>query len=213
MQKIYDAKQTPEEYESKGKENNFPEMNGCLNPSCAVYLKNVGIQRFGFYRRSVLDGVFNRKILIRRYRCKYCKMTFSFLPSFCLPYYQHSLKIISLILLNIVSQEKTVIEYQETLKEEYPKLPIYRQNIEFYIKRFKTNIEMIKFGLRQLMPEVKLPEKGEEKEAKEVLNIVHNGFEQIHTFSQRFFAQCKYSFMASIQDILAQQKADIQGSA
>ena len=199
MQAIFDAKVTPEEYEKRGKGFDFQGMNSCNNPNCDVYLKNTGIQRFGFYRRSVLDGVFNGKILIRRYRCKYCKMTFSFLPSFCLPYFQHSLRIIFLTLLNTIGQEKTATEYQKIIREEYPKLSIYRQHIEFYLNRFKVNLKSIKLGLRQLMTEVKLPNEGDKKEAKEVFNIVHNGFEQIHSFSQRFFAQCKHSFMASIE--------------
>ena len=206
MQIIFDANETPEEYAKQGKGFGFPGMNSCTNPNCEVYIMNTGIQRFGFYRRSVLDGIFNGKILIRRYRCKYCKMTFSFLPSFCLPYFQHSLRIIFLILLNTISQDKTATEYQKTIKEEYPELPIYRQNIEFYINRFKRNLNSIKYGLRQLITEVKLPNDGDKKEAKEVFNIVHNGFEQIHSFSQRFFAQCNHSFMASIRNILAQSK-------
>lgn len=212
MQSIFDAIVTPEEYEKQGKGFDFPVMCSCKNPKCDVYMMNTGIQRFGFYRRSVLDGVFNGKILIRRYRCKYCKMTFSFLPSFCLPYFQHSLRIIFLILLNTMSQEKTATEYQETIKEEYPKLPIQRQHIEFYINRFKTNLDRIKLGLRQLNPDVKLPNEGDKKEAQEVFSIVNNGLNQIHTFSQRFFAQCKHSFMASIRNILAQSKANRQDS-
>jgi len=208
MQNIFDAKVTPEEYEKQGKGFGFPGMCSCNNPNCDAYMMNTGMQRFGFYKRSVLDGAFNKKILIRRYRCKYCKMTFSYLPSFCLPYYQHSLRIIFLILLNTISQEKTATEYQKTITEEYPKLPIYRQHIEFYLNRFKENLKSIKFGLRQLMPEVKLPDEGDKKEAQEVFNIVNNGFDQIHTFSQRFFVQCKSSFMASIQNILAQPKGN-----
>ena len=208
MQAIFDAKVTPEEYEKQGIEFGFPEMCGCNNPNCDVYMMNTGIQRFGFYRRSVLDGVFNGKILIRRYRCKYCKMTFSFLPSFCLPYFQYSLRIVFLTLLNTIVQEKTATEYQKTIKEKYPKLAIYRQSIEFYLNRFKDNLKEIKLGLRQLMTEVKLPNEGDKKEAQEVFNIVNNGFDQIHTFSQRFFVQCKSSFMASIQNILAQPKGN-----
>lgn len=197
MQSVYESKDTPEEYAKWGKEYNFQRMNSCINPNCDVYSMNCGIQRFGFYRRSVLDGVFNGKILIRRYRCKFCKMTFSFLPSFCLPYFQRSLRIIHLILLNTISQEKTATEYQETIKEEYPNLPIYRQHIDFYIKCFKTNLHSIKYGLRQLINEVKLPIDGDIKEAREIFNIIHNGFKQIHIFNQRFFAQCNHSFMTT----------------
>ena len=70
-----------------------------------------------------------------------------------------------LISLNTISQEKTATEYQKTIKEEYPKLPIYRQHIEFYLTRFKGNLKSIKLGLRQLMSEVTLPNEGDKKEA------------------------------------------------
>jgi transposase-like protein len=57
----------------------------CLNPGCKL---QVPPKKHGFYQRNSLDGEFASKIFIRRYRCTYCGMTFSFLPSFCLPYYQ-----------------------------------------------------------------------------------------------------------------------------
>jgi hypothetical protein len=71
-------------------------------------------------------------------------------------------------------------------------------HLQFYVRRFLNNLNRIKVGLRQLLPGTGLPpdEQDKRKGAQKVLGIVATGFPQIQTFSTRYYAQCKYSFMA-----------------
>lgn len=194
MQIPFDTEVTPKEYCQMGKQFPFPKLTSCLNPDCKI---QVPPKKHGFYQRNSLDGEFAGKIFIRRYRCPYCEMTFSYLPSFCLPYYQYTLKIIFLALLCSLSMEWKARDTIKTLTYEYSLLQLTRQQLKFYAKRLCKNITRIKLGLRQLLPHQVLPPEKDEKEAQKILNIVTSGFSQIHTFSQRFFQQCRHSFMAS----------------
>lgn len=75
-----------------------------------------------------------------------------------------------------------------------------RQHLQFYRKRFNNNLNFIQLVLRQLMPEIKLPDEIEEKEkAKRIMMIVISGFDTTQTFSTRFFSQCSSSFMAQLR--------------
>lgn len=192
MQKIFDAKITPREYYRRGKKFPFPELNSC--PCCKIPIPP---EKNGFYQRNVRDGEFNGKILIRRYWCPYCRKTISFLPSFCLPYYQHTLKIVFTAIKRIVDLEWKPGDCLKAFANKCPSLFLQRQHLEFYVRRFFKNLNRIKLGLRQLMPGVKLPPEGDKKEAQKILRIIARGFNKIHTFSQRFFEQCNFSFVAS----------------
>ena len=194
MQIVFNTEATPEEYYQMSKQFPFPKPTSCHNPNCKL---QVPPKKHGFYQRNSLDGEFASKIFIRRYRCSYCGMTFSYLPSFCLPYYQYTLKIIFLTLLCSLNMEWRARDSIKTIMYEYPLLHLTRQQLKFYAKRLSKNINRIKLGLRQILPYQDLPPEKDEKEAQKILNIVTSRFSQIHTFSQRFFQQCRHSFMAS----------------
>lgn len=136
--------------------------------------------------------------MIRRYYCKYCGKTISYLPSFCLPYFQHTLEVIFTALWYILVFTYSLRISLQFLKQLFGQLFWAPAHLQFYTRRFLANLNHIKLGLRQLLPRVKLPGDNLKKRegAKKVLHIVAAGFVQIQTFSTRFYAQCGYSFLA-----------------
>ncbi len=196
MQQIFHTTKTPEEYQQLGRDFPFPVPDRCPNPGCLV---KVPMQRHGFYTRNVIAQDFSGRIPIRRYYCKYCGKTLSYLPSFCLPYYQYTLGIIFSILCLIVDERRSLRVALRILKQ----LNLTQAHLQFYVRRFLDNQNRIKLGLRQLVPNIFLPPRGEEKKegARKILNIVAAGFPQIQTFSRKYYTQCKYSFMAPLSTL------------
>ena len=74
------------EYEVRGKQNDFPIIECCFN--CKEHGK---VQRHGFYWRYGIceEGTLNLPIC--RMKCMACDKTFSILPDFLIPYFQHTL--------------------------------------------------------------------------------------------------------------------------
>jgi len=100
LQQIFLTSRSPEEYARQGENFEFPVPERCPNPACMVPIPP---KKHGFYQRNCLDFNYRGRIIIRRYYCPYCGKTVSYLPSFCLPYYQYSLAIIYLILVSYFS--------------------------------------------------------------------------------------------------------------
>lgn len=191
MQQIFYTTATPEEYHRLGENFPFPVPGSCLNPECLV---KVPPQKYGFYKRNAIDANFSGRILIRRYYCKYCGKTVSYLPSFCLPYFQYTIEAILMALCYILDSNHSLRACLKLLKN----LGWAPAHLQFYLKRFLNNQNRIKVGLRQLIPGISLPpdEQDKRKGAQKVLRIVITGFPQIQTFQARFHKQCGYSFMA-----------------
>ena len=53
----------------------------------------------GFYRRTLVNVVFDGTIRVRRYLCHCCKRTVSLLPDFALPYIRFGITVISFFLI------------------------------------------------------------------------------------------------------------------
>lgn len=191
MQQIFYTLVSPEEYQRLGKNFPFPVPNSCLNPDCLV---KVPPQKHGFYSRNAVTVNFSGRILIRRYRCKYCSKTILYLPSFCLPYFQYTVDTIFTVLSYVLGYRYSLQAFLQLLKHQY----WTPSHLQFYARRFLANLKRIKLGLRQLIPGVALPSDNQDKRkgAQMVLRIVAAGFPHIQTFSTRFYAQCGYSFMA-----------------
>ncbi|MDA8227117.1 MAG: DUF6431 domain-containing protein [Desulfitobacterium hafniense] len=190
MQHIFPTQVTPKEYFNLGTDFPFPKPKTCPNPSCHVPRPPKG---HGYYERNILTLEFEGRILIRRYYCPYCKHTFSYLPSFCLPYFQYSLELIFYAIFF------HFFKWAVLLMSLIPTYPVNWcvQHQQFYAKRFLNNRKLIQVGLRQLLAEVQLPDwRDITKGAQDLLTIVVSGFEGIQAFSQRFFQQCNCSFMA-----------------
>ena len=90
MQLIHDFNISPEEYDARGKKNDFPRLDVC---PCCSYPSN--LSRHGFYWRNAIFCKAQFRIPILRLKCSSCGKTILFLPDFLLPYFQYSLKNIS----------------------------------------------------------------------------------------------------------------------
>ncbi len=83
-------------YFELGKANLFPEFDQC--PLCHAQNR---LNRHGFYDRNAIDEEASYRIPICRLKCPDCKKTFSILPDFLLPYFQHTAEYIFHILLTV----------------------------------------------------------------------------------------------------------------
>ncbi|MFZ5944219.1 MAG: DUF6431 domain-containing protein [Bacillota bacterium] len=189
MQLIYYTSLTPEEYLQASWDNSIPLPSECSHPSCRI---KIPPEKHGCYERNVVTLGKTCRIFIRRYYCSYCGHTFSYLPSFCLPYFQYSL---DLIFLNLICHFFKLVPFLEALIQANC-LNLQRQHRQFYNHRFLCNLTFIQLILRNLDPLTELPEEsGKEKGAQKVLAFALSRFSQIQTFSTRFFAQSNHSFM------------------
>jgi len=195
MQQIFYTTASPEEYYCQGKKFPFPAPTCCPNPACRA---KVPPQKHDFYYRNVVTGNFSGRVPIRRYYCKYCGKTVSYLPSFCLPHFQYTVDLIYMALEYLFDAAHSLHTSLQMLKACFKQLYWEPGHLQFYARRFWANLERIKIGLRQLMPRIQLPEQKLDKRegAQKVLRIMATGFPQIQTFSTRYFDQCRYSFMA-----------------
>lgn len=80
-----------QEYSARGKQNLFPNLYDCPNPSCPYKGR---LRHHGFYERYLLSLLTTYLIVIQRYYCPRCKFTVSLLPSFLVERFQYSLSYI-----------------------------------------------------------------------------------------------------------------------
>lgn len=88
---LHDFRISLEEYANRGKMNNFPIFDKCPNCHC---IASGNLHRHGYYWRYAITDEAEFKIPICRLICLSCKKTFSILPDFLIPYFQHSLDLI-----------------------------------------------------------------------------------------------------------------------
>lgn len=189
LQLILYLQATPYEYHKAGKNFSFPSLRTCPHPDCRIPLPP---RPYGFYSRNIISISFTGRIFIKRYYCPKCGHTFSYLPSFCLPYYQYSL---CLIWASLLCQYFNLIPFLQAIMAS---VNWERQHLQFYKRRFECNLVFIQVVLRQLKSEVNLPGNVSTKEKViKLLDIVLSGFATIQAFSTRFFAQCNRSFMTT----------------
>jgi len=202
MQLVFHTTVSPQEYYRLGKDFPFPEPSSCPSPQCLV---EIPPKKHGFYTRNVHDGNFSARIFIRRYYCPFCHTTISYLPSFCLPYFQFTLDLIFTSLQLILMSNLSLRPCLKFLKESYQHLFWEISHLQFYLRRFLANLRFIKLVLRQLEPQIELPEEGTNKRegAQKVLHLLATRFSPMQFFSFRFHQACGYSFMAPSHSILA----------
>ncbi|QGT99487.1 hypothetical protein SYNTR_1186 [Candidatus Syntrophocurvum alkaliphilum] len=109
--------------------NTFPHILEC--PCCKARIK---LYRHGYYYRNVIYYKKEYQIKICRYYCRSCKKTTSLIPSFLLPYFQHSRPLIL-----------------KELNKIFSKLPtrLSRQQAAFYKARFLRNMNALIVALRE----------------------------------------------------------------
>lgn len=202
MQQIFYTTVSPEEYCHLGKDFPFPKPISCPNPHCRV---NVPPQKHGFYHRNTHNGSFSGRIVIRRYYCPYCRTTISYLPSFCLPYFQYTVDLIFFSLKLVLDSNFSLRGCLRLIRERFRALYWAFSHLQFYLRRFVANLNSIKMFLRQLNPRISLLEDNPAKRegAQKVLRLLVTGFSPIQIFSTRFYEAQGYSFMAPLRNILA----------
>jgi len=122
---IHDFKIDIEEYVSRGKDNDFPVISGC--PCCSARRT---LHRHGFYERNGLSKEKEYRLVICRLRCPSCDQTFSIIPDFLLPYYQHTLT-------------SVISGITKSLASKHAKGTFSRQLLSFYRQRFLASLTWI----------------------------------------------------------------------
>jgi hypothetical protein len=108
----------------------------------------------GFYQRTLVDGVFDGVIRVRRYLCLLCKRTVSLLPEFALPWLRFSLSVISLFLVTRLLQGLTLTA--AALAARQPAMPYQRG--QFWLRRFRKQAPMLSVALAPLAAPVPAPD-------------------------------------------------------
>lgn len=114
MMHYHDFQVTLNEYHLRERENSFPDLDYC--PIC--HAKN-RLNRHGFYERNAINEHHTYRIPICRLICPDCKKTVSILPTFLLPYFQHTIYCILNFLLAFWVSGKTL--YTRQLRRFYEK--------------------------------------------------------------------------------------------
>ena len=179
-----------EEYVSnrRGRDVDPPSPTSC--PCCKI---GIPPKKHGYYERYIVTRSFCELISIKRFYCPYCGKTISFLPSFCIPYFQHVLyeiwEVLTLALYHGLSYDKIL----------HTIFHMTKQHFSFYCKRFLSNMQWIQTGLRIMNPLIPLPDGNAEKKkkAKKVLDGIVKLYPSPSPFSKRFFEECHQSFLAS----------------
>jgi hypothetical protein len=113
------------EYAARGKENDFPLFDECPNCTCP---SPGNLHRHGYYWRFGVTEEIEVRIPICRMKCSQCKVSFSILPDFFIPYFQHTIHTI----LKRVSQ---------LLKDK--KVNGSRQLLRFHLTRFCKSLKWV----------------------------------------------------------------------
>jgi transposase-like protein len=192
MQNIFYTKKSIEDFSEKN-EKLFPEApQKCTYPDCTLPVK---MKKHGYYKRFIISIVYTGYIQIRRYKCPVCGRTLSFLPIFCIPYYQYSafdiIDMLTMLYRKDLPIKQLVVEYKKYFKT------ISRRHINYYKKRLITNRQLIQYGLNLMSPEFTCLGKIPENQAwvRNFLDKVEKM--QTHIFLNNFFKETSTSFMTS----------------
>ncbi|MCW3491726.1 DUF6431 domain-containing protein, partial [Dethiobacter alkaliphilus] len=159
-------------YAELGKKNNFPELERC--PSCRGVVR---LKRHGFYWRNAIEGEQEYRIPICRLKCPSCEKTTSLLPSFLIPYFQHTLG-------------HVVVDIHKGLTESVDQ---YRQRIQFYRRRYFQQLKQVEMFFRAEGFRGRLPGEPKEKAIK-LLEMIRAFGEA--TFVRRSTGHFTTNFMA-----------------
>ncbi|MBM7616191.1 DUF6431 domain-containing protein [Alkaliphilus hydrothermalis] len=198
MQVLFDCSINDYLAKDYGKDVCPPRPQRCLNSKCLIPIPP---KKHGGYNRYSISGDYSSHIYIHRFYCPYCGMTFSYLPSFCIPYFQYTLHIIIDILLKSLKLGLSFSKILETLICIPHLRALSLSHISFYLRRFMKNISWIHLRIRSISSRILLPSLDFEqrKKARDTIDIIKDNF-SIPTFSQRFFEHCHRSFLASFSN-------------
>lgn len=161
------------QYAELGKANEFPEVDNC--PMCRAKKR---LLRHGFYERNAIEEETAYRIPICRLLCSVCGKSVSVLPSFLLPYFQHTMDFILHILLAFWMVGISLCT---------------RQLRRFYEKRIDGKLTEIELFIREEETREVLPNAPKEKAIKMLQMIQALGKA---TFVRRWWRHRMSSFMA-----------------
>jgi len=173
MMHYHDFQTTLNEYHLRGRENSFPDLDCC--PICKAKKR---LKRHGFYERNAIDEQHTYRISICRLICSDCKKTVSILPTFLLPYFQHTTYCILSFLQAYWVSGKPLCT---------------RQLRRFYEKRAQAQMINIELFFREQEIREPFPSNAKEKTIKLFQMILDLGES---TFVKRWWSHRVTSFMA-----------------
>ena len=169
MQVMVDVRMTPQEYSERFREVEWPVLETC--PVCGARARLLG---HGWYSRNALPTrEVELVVRIHRLLCPVCLRTVSLLPSFLLPFFQHTAQFL--------------------VKSLLGKVKSYRELLRFHWRRFLANANMVLAFLRDLGMRERLPDGGKERAMKLLRSIEASGLEM---FSMLFQKHYHRGFMA-----------------
>lgn len=169
LQIVTDFQMTPTEYCKKYDEIKWPVLEVC--PICRAHQRLKG---HGSYKRNALPTQdVDIVIKIKRVLCSVCNKTVSFLPSFLLPCFQHTVGFVVGSLLG--------------------RLKSYRELRRFHWRRFLKNCNGVMAFLRDRGLRSRLP-KGEKERAMKLLQSIEKFVPE--TFSMLYEKHFRRCFMA-----------------
>lgn len=195
MQIYFTVKESIEKYVELGKNYPFPPPP---IRRCHQCNKTVQYKKHGFYKRYLITTFFKDKIFIRRYICPLCLHTISYLPNFSLPRFIYAAEHIFTYIYNTFLHTGTLKSCLDKLNALHKGLNISRQVIYHYKKRFVKNLKLIQMGLRQINPQVKLPDEkfNESERAKMLLSAIKDTPDQERSFTQKFYQSTNKTYLA-----------------
>ncbi|MGL6107934.1 DUF6431 domain-containing protein [Romboutsia sp.] len=126
----------------KNSEEDFYQViNGCANCNYAGNL-----HRHASYYRTVICKEITARVKIQRVICPVCRKTHALIPSDLIPYFQHTLETVVMLLEMLIVKKKYYTRIIEDLNIINPCFSL--GHITFYINRFKSNIDNITYYLR-----------------------------------------------------------------
>ena len=192
MQIIVETHCSPAEYAAGNVDDIIEPVTLC--PGC----KKAKPHRHGYYYRFCIDGLAVRHIPVRRYYCRKCRVTISFLPSFCVPFFQHTLNVIWRCLMLHLGEGWSLADALNKLKELYPGGHWTLQQVHFYSQRFLNNLPVISVFLRRWLPQTVLPA-DTRKKARNVLAAIVRGFPNPKSFAKLYSYDCQAAFLTKQQ--------------
>lgn len=128
------------EYCRRGKQNLFPELTGCPNPSCTYEGR---LRHHGFYPRNALSILFVGIALIHRYYCPACRRTVTLLPTYFIPRFQYSYTCILFAFYLLAVCRLTLNNVCTSVNDFSCQLRLSYQHIRFYRNRLLENAPLL----------------------------------------------------------------------
>ena len=165
---------TPQQYQEADIKLLLPVIE-----ACPCYDAQTRLYRHGFRNHYALLAESAFLLLVCRFRCRYCKKTFTLLPTFLLPRFQSTLDTVLGIL---------------TSRWKHGKDTTYRQLSYFYRRRFLQNLPLLQGFLYSLGYRDAVPSSQKERATTLLDRLSSGGCEVL---AQKFFARFHQSFMAT----------------